>query len=336
MRKFDFKEIEFEEVNCLFCKDKMEKEVLFKVPDRVNRLPGRFNLVRCKNCGLVFQDPRPKEEYIKYYYPDEAGYFQPPRKRKNKYLQWLGKKIRINFYNYENLGKKNLILKVLLFPLYFYFFRHQTIPHYVKSGRLLEIGCSHGAILEKLKNCGWEVIGIELNERAGKYGIDHRGLDIRIGSILDYEFPEHSFDAVIMSMVLEHLYHPEKAIGEILKWLKPKGQFIFSIPYRGGFEFKVFRNYAYGLQLPCHLYFFNKNHIRRLLSPYYGKIKFVFHHFDRDVVASAHYMYQNTGDLFWRAIAYNRFLRFCFIKPFVFLLSLLGLTSRITVKAVKR
>ena len=184
MRDFDFCDIEFEETDCLFCKDKTEKEVLFRVPDRVNRLPGRFNLVRCKNCGLVFQDPRPKEEYIKYYYPDEAGYFQPTRKKQNKYLQWIGKNIRINFYNYENLGKKNLILKVLLFPLYFYFFKHQTIPHYVKNGRLLEIGCSHGEKLKKLKNCGWEVIGIEPNEKAAKYGMENRELDIKIGSIL--------------------------------------------------------------------------------------------------------------------------------------------------------
>ena len=336
MRHFDLNDIESEEVDCLFCKGKSEKELLFTVPDRVNRLPGKFNLVKCKNCELAFQDPRPKEEYIKYYYPDEAGYFQPPRKKKNKYLQWTGKNIRTNFYNYENLGKKNLILKVLLFPLYFYFFRHQTLPHYVKNGRLLEIGCSHGAILEKLRNRGWEIVGIEPNEKAAKYGIENRGLDIKIGSILDYQFPEHSFDVVIMSMVLEHLYHPDSAIKKISKWLKPDGQLLLSIPYFEGFEFKVFRNYAYGLQLPCHLYFFNKSHIRRLLSPCYGKIKFIFHHFDRDVVASAHYKYQNTGDLFCKTIAYNRFLRLCFIKPFVFLLSLLGLTSRMTVKAVKR
>lgn len=115
MRDFDSCDIEFEETDCPFCKDKTEKEVLFTVPDRISKLPGRFNLVRCKNCGLVFQNPRPKEEYIKYYYPDEAGYFQPPRKKQNKYLQWIGKNIRINFYNYYNLGKRNFTLRCFYF-----------------------------------------------------------------------------------------------------------------------------------------------------------------------------------------------------------------------------
>lgn len=330
----DFNKVEFEEVNCLFCKEKSEKKFLFSLPDRVNNLPGIFNLVRCRKCGLVFQTPRPKEECIKYYYPDEAGYFQPVKG--GKYLVSIGRVIRINYFAHNNLGKRNLFLKLLLYPLYFYFYRYQVIPRYVENGQLLEIGCSHGSHLEKLKDYGWDISGIELNEKAAEYGIENRELDIKVGSILDYEFPDNSFDVVIMNMVLEHLYHPDSAITKISKWLKPDGQLLLSIPYYEGFEFKVFKDYAYGLQLPCHLYFFNKSHIRKLLRSYYGKIKFVFHHFDRDIVASAHYKYQNSGNLFWKVTAYNRSLRFCFIKPFVFLLSLLGLTSRITVKAVKR
>ena len=335
VNKFNFEKVEFEDVNCLFCKAMEKKELLFRVPDRINNLPGIFSLVKCKNCGLVFQSPRPKEQFIKYYYPDWMGYFQPLERKQSGLSRWIKSKVLFAFYDYKNLGNKKFFIKFLFFPIYLYFFKHQLIPKYIKNGKLLEIGCSNGTRLEKLKRWGWKVTGVELNKKAAIFGIEKRGLDIRIGSIFDFEFPSDSFDVIVMDMVLEHLYHPDKVILKITKWLKPKGQLMFSIPYFEGLEFRLFKEYAYSIHLPCHTYFFNKNHIKKLLNGHYQNIKFVFHHFDRDVVASSYYKYQDRKKLQFRFIAHNKTFRFLVIKPLIFLLSLLNKTSRVTVFAQK-
>ncbi|NQU83978.1 MAG: class I SAM-dependent methyltransferase [Parcubacteria group bacterium] len=336
MKKLDFSKIEYEKVECLFCKEKTKKKLLLRTPDRINNLPGIFSLVRCKKCGLVFQDPRPKEKYIKYYYPDSAGYYQPVEKKQLNIWRWIEKKTLINFYGYSNLGRVNTFIKFILYPIYFYFYKYKSFPHYVKNGKLLEIGCSNGALLKKLKGCGWKVTGIELNKKAAKYGQERANLDIKIGSLFDYEFPKNSFDVVIMDMVLEHLFHPEKAIKKITDFLKPGGQLIFCIPTFDSFESKTFKEYTYICHLPCHLFFFNKSNVKRLLGHSYEKTKIIFHHFDRDIVASANYQYQNNKKYFYKILAFNKLFRALVIKPFVFCLSLLGRTSRMSIRTIKK
>lgn len=328
--------IKFEKVNCLFCHTKSKAKFLLKSIDRINNLPGTFYLRKCLKCGLVFQSPRPKEQYIKYFYPDNTLYFKPTVDNKSYFYQKFKKAILINYYRYSNLGKKNLLIKILIFPIYLYFFRHLLIPQYVKNGHLLEIGCSHGEWLEELKKNGFNTFGVELNRKAAQYGQKRRNLKIKINSVNNCDFKPNSFDVVIMGMVLEHNYHPDQLISKVTKWLKPDGQLIFSIPYFEGWEFRFYQNYAYGLHLPNHIYFLGQKQIKNLLSKNFKKIKFIFHHFDRDVVASAHYKYQDTWQSFYRILAYNKIIRYLLIKPFVFLLSLYRKTSRVTVRAIRK
>jgi len=109
---------------------------------------------------------------------------------------------------------------------------------------------------------------------------------------------------------------------------------VFSMPYFNGLEFRWFKKYCYGLQLPFHITFFNKKVIKDYLKTLgYEDIKFYHHFFDRDIVVSAQYKYQDTGKLFYKMIGYNKPIRFLTVKPFVFLLSLISKTSRITVHA---
>lgn len=139
-----------------------------------------------------------------------------------------------------------------------------------------------------------------------------------------------------MSMVLEHLYDPLRILKKITSWLKPGGQLLLLIPYFEGFEFSVFKEYSYGLQLPTHITFFNKKILREYLSKLgYKDIKFYFQYFDRDVVASAGYKYADTGKWLYKFISSNKTFRRLAIRPFAFILSLLGKTSRVSVLAFK-
>lgn len=321
-------------IDCLLCKSSANQKKLFSSKDLLTKLPGTFNLFQCKKCGLVFQNPRPKRRFIHLYYPDSLGYFTVQSK-KSSIFRNIEIEVLVNYYGYSMLGKKNVLKMIVYFPFYFYLYRSQSIPKYRENGKLLDIGCSNGIKLEGLKGFGWETKGIEPNENAAKLAIS-KGLDVKIGSIQDIEFPKKYFDVIILDMVLEHLYNPDEALKKISSWLKKDGQLIFSIPYFEGIEFRIFKEYSYGLQLPTHMTFFNKKNIQSLLERDFSKIEYRFQHFDRDVVASAQYKYDATKNILYRFIANNKPFRFLIIKPLIFIFSLLRKTSRVTVFAIKK
>lgn len=332
-KSFDFSAIKFEETNCIYCKTKTKKRVVYKIPDRLNNVPGLFTLVKCQKCNLVFQDPRPSEKYISHYYP-KIWYEQkeipisPLQKNIIRY-------ILINYYQYTNLGKKNFLVKFALFPIYSFFLKQRSIPEYQENGKILEIGCSVGIFLKELEETGWDVQGLELNEKASLLARKKRGLDVKSGSISDFDYKKGTFDVIIMDMVIAHLYRPDLALKKITKWLKKDGQLIFSTPYFAGFEYTHFKEYSYGLHLPAHLYYFNKEIISAMLKDSFKSVKFVFHNTSRDMTSSAQFRYQDTQKFTDKFIGYNKFIR-PIIKLFVYILSLLNKTSRVTVFAVKR
>jgi len=337
-KKPDVKKIKFEETHCFLCGPDVPIEKLFRAPDRLSGIPGCFSLVRCKKCGLVFQNPRPKEECARYLYPDTLGYFQP---RDSQLLSLFKPTIEniilINYYGYRNLGKPNIIYKILTLPLYLAIYRPLSIPKYVENGTLLEIGCSHGSKLQWMKQIGWKTFGVEPNKNAVGYARKKRGLNVRLGTIESVNFKANSFDVIILDMVMEHLYHPEIAISKVAKWLKKDGQLIFSIPYFEGLEFKSFGKYCYALHLPHHMYFYNKNSIRQLLKRNFSSPKFVFQWFSQDIIASAKYerAENNHPRLFSKIIAKNPLKIVFIVRIMLFFYSLFKPTSRVTVSSKK-
>ena len=100
------------------------------------------------------------------------------------------------------------------------------------QARILDLGCGDGALLEYLvrrKN----VIGrgIELSE-AGILGCVRRGLSVRQGNVEEglADYPDASFDAVILSQTLPFLDDPAMIVQEMLRVGK---QAIVSFPNWG-------------------------------------------------------------------------------------------------------
>lgn len=335
-----FKTVQFEKLErCPYCSSG-QISFLFKAPDRLTKFPGEFSLARCQACGLVFQNPRVKESDIGFFYTSDMGYFQLPSSKQTKKTllakakAFLVKQALINHFGY-GVKKRCPFYFFLTLPLKRVSYI-KGFPVFKKQGELLEIGCSNGDFLEQLKNLGWKVRGVEMSKDTAEYARKERGLDVMAARIEDCQFRQGQFDVIIMRMVLEHLYHPFDVLQKLTLWLKPQGQLIFSIPYFNGFEFRWFKKYSYGLQLPTHITFFNKRVLGDCLKAQgYKKVKFYHQFFDRDVVASAHYKYQETKGPLYKLIAYNKLLRCLVIRPLVFFASLLHKTSRVTVYAEK-
>ena len=85
--------------------------------------------------------------------------------------------------------------------------------------RVLDLGCGDGALLEYLRDRKQvKGRGIELTE-AGVLACVRRGLSVRQGNVQEglADYPDQSFDAVILSQTLPFLDDPAMVLGEMLR-----------------------------------------------------------------------------------------------------------------------
>ena len=88
--------------------------------------------------------------------------------------------------------------------------------------RLLDVGCSSGALLRVAKECGYDASGAEPATQAADTA---RGLGFEVfpGFLQDAGFPDNHFDVITLFEVIEHLLEPQGLLKEILRVLKPGG-----------------------------------------------------------------------------------------------------------------
>ena len=83
----------------------------------------------------------------------------------------------------------------------------------------LDLGCGDGALLDYLKReTGVRGRGIELSE-AGVLACVRRGLSVRQGNLKEglADYPDGSFDCVILAQTLQYLDDPTWVLGEMLR-----------------------------------------------------------------------------------------------------------------------
>ncbi len=164
-----------------------------------------FRSVRCKNCTHVFCNPLPKNIYKNY--EDVVD---------KQYLKYTDSII-------ESAKK--------ILPI---------IKSYIKSGKMLDVGCATGEFLDKAREYGYEVEGLELSrwssEIAEKKKIKiHRSL---LNS-LSKKFPNR-YDVITLFGVIEHFENPALELQYIVKLLKPGGLVVIWTGDVNSFSSKLF------------------------------------------------------------------------------------------------
>lgn len=135
------------------------------------------------------------------------------------------------------------------------------------KGHLLDIGAGTGDFLEYASQKGWNVSGVEPNEKA-------RNLAAQKNVILTENLPENRnvYHAITMWHVLEHVYELE----EQLIWLKEKlsreGAIFIAVPNFESFDASHYKSDWAAYDVPRHLYHFSRKSIQLLFEKHHMKV----------------------------------------------------------------
>jgi SAM-dependent methyltransferase len=134
----------------------------------------------------------------------------------------------------------------------------------MRPGRVLEVGCGDGAFLAAAARKGWESIGLDFDAAAVAQASRLPGVTADVGELNGKEYPGSSFDAIVMSNVIEHLANPGETLAECRRLLRPGGRLVIITPNFESLGRKLFKHNWRGLEPPRHLYLYAGNSLRSL------------------------------------------------------------------------
>lgn len=135
----------------------------------------------------------------------------------------------------------------------------------VRGGRLLEVGCGSGQALRVLGELGWDAEGVDF-DRAAVERARARGLSVRLGSLREQGYAAESFDAVVMSHLIEHVPDPLSLLEECRRVLKPGGRLVAVTPNARSWGHTLMREHWFALDPPRHLVLFHLGTLRSLVE----------------------------------------------------------------------
>jgi SAM-dependent methyltransferase len=109
---------------------------------------------------------------------------------------------------------------------------------YKRSPRLCDIGCGYGWFMEVAREFGFEVSGIEPDERVALAAMQ-RGLTVQRGWFPDCLLPEDRFDVLAFNDVWEHLEDAAHMAAACRQHLAPHGLLVIVAPSSRGAFFRL-------------------------------------------------------------------------------------------------
>jgi ubiquinone/menaquinone biosynthesis C-methylase UbiE len=199
----------------------------------------KFKLAKCNSCGFVFLNPRPDTDKLHLYY-DSPDYISHSGSEKG-IINKVYKKIRTHTHK----KKYNLVKK------------------HSQGKKILDIGCGSGELLNLFKMKGWETLGVEPNENARKFAMLTHKLNV-IDENETEKIPDHSFPAIMLWHVLEHVPGLNERMEELKRILQTDGVLFVAIPHCSSYDAEYYKQYWAAYDVPRHLWHFTPKTIELL------------------------------------------------------------------------
>ena len=176
------------------------------MPETSEKFRGLF---KCLECRCIFIDPVPTSEELVAYY--------------NRYAQAL-----IGAKDWHKRKSLPIILK---------------LANIIKSGRVLDIGCGHGNLLDMLPDT-FKKYGERL-PREAIFNSRLKGIKVYCSPLELVKF-ETKFDLVIALDFIEHVNNPLMAIKKMCETIKPGGYLVIETGNAESLAAKIYRkNWSY-------------------------------------------------------------------------------------------
>jgi len=189
-----------EYVNCNLC-GADDTKLVFRLGVRPQHI-GKYNrdvwdIVRCKRCGLVYENPRPDAAALQYFYTFDN----------------LADRNFVQDWFVDNADLSRATWQQLL----------RAMRRYRSSGQLLDVGCGAGSFLVEARQAGFEVVGQDITPFFVEYCRSQQGLPVYEGELENLGLKESSFNCVTAFDVIEHHRDPRKLLAEMRRIVKPGG-----------------------------------------------------------------------------------------------------------------
>jgi 2-polyprenyl-3-methyl-5-hydroxy-6-metoxy-1,4-benzoquinol methylase len=233
--------------------------------DRRFSAAGTWNLLTCPNCRLVWLSPQPLLQELGKLYVNEFWRSSEPRSSLPGLRKQLLASVLASAFGYDELQRAPLRLLgrigSVVRPV-----RDRVgmgISYLAKGSKnqLLDVGCSSGLFLGRMRDLGWVVTGVEPDAIAAQRARE-RGLRVIDGNVSEAGFSDGSFDAVTLNHVLEHALDPVGLLRECWRITAPGGRLVVITPNVESLGRRFWGASWYHLDPPRHLFLFAPQTLR--------------------------------------------------------------------------
>ena len=214
-----------------------------------------FDIWHCDKCSLRFTQDAPGADMIGEYY------------RSENYVSHTNTSKGLINRLYQLVRRRTLKQKRKLIC---------TIAG-IRRGVLLDVGSGTGAFVNEMSQNGWQVIGLEPNDRARQIARENFNSELKNSEEL-FQLTENSFCIITLWHVLEHVHDLKNYVKQLKALLKPSGKLMIAVPNYTSFDASSYKEYWAAYDVPRHLYHFSPLSMKFLMDgKRYGIIRMRTH-----------------------------------------------------------
>jgi 2-polyprenyl-3-methyl-5-hydroxy-6-metoxy-1,4-benzoquinol methylase len=222
----------------------IEKEKMDNLTVKDHSVSGEeFQLVFDEVLEMYKTEPQPSLEKLPSYYQSEDYISHTDSKRNlfEKMYHWVRSYM---------LSKKMALVS-----------QHTKTD----TKKILDIGCGTGDFLKMAQTYQWNVDGVEPDENARAIANIKTGVDIHDIDWLA-KIEDHSYDAITMWHVLEHVPNLEDHIATLKRIVKSTGTIFIAVPNFKSHDANHYKENWAAYDVPRHLWHFSQKSIKGLFE----------------------------------------------------------------------